>query len=464
MRSLLVSLTLIACSGGKDDSGDISGIDPGGSGGGSGGGSAECATDDECEAGQICEAQACVDGDRDNSATEASAILWEDSATGVINPLGDVDWYSFVAEGGEFVRIDTVTEWDYADTAITLRDSSGKVVARVDDYPTGGSVNSYDSVLYAYLATAGTYTIEVEDVGSFYGSAEGNGDPDYAYTLALRETGSHTEDDDSFEDPSYDVDIESGSTLYPIGVALEADGDIDYAQLDHTWAGGGLYILGLADMGGSDADPRVSLYDEDGGLLLTQSGIGPDGLAFFPYLDDDQYILALDDADGDGGESYWFYVFLIAEDEEDAYPLETEPNDTEGTETAIDQDDRTTDSGSEYTIGYIQGTLDPDGDVDRFLFEGFDDGRVVLCLNSSVYGSCVAPNVEIYDSTGALVGEAEGDDGATDGNTVIENLEIDDGDYTLVVRGPDGGDYGADAWYRLILYVASFDVESYSCP
>lgn len=430
----------------------------------------ECAEDTDCSATQICEDEECQDGDRNNGASEADAIVWEEAVEGEINPAGDADFYSFVAAGGEFVRIQTVlgeaADTDAADydTTITLRDPAGKVVASVADYPTGSKVSTYDAILYAYLATGGTYTIEVEDVGTFNDSRDPLGTDDYDYTLTLTETSSHTRETDSFDDPNMDVDIAGANTLYAVGVALESEGDSDWVDLSFPYGQAGVYVLGAADLGGSDATPEVRLYERDGTLLTDLDRVGEGRYAMYPAMEDSHYTLELTDATGGGGVNYWYFVFLLAEDEGDAYEVEEEPNETADDATELAQYLTTTSDDRDYTYARVQGALEAEGDVDTFLFEGMDDGYVIACLNSSVYGGLVAPSMEIYDADGALVASAEGDPRASSRTTLIENAPVGDEDYTLVLRGADGDLYGPGAWYRMVLYVTTFETDAYSCP
>ena len=315
MRLVPVLALLIGCSGDTSPGSDK------GVGEGEGEGETdtpECTEDAECTSTQICEDAACVDGDRNNGATDADAIVWEEPVEGEINPDGDSDYYSFVAEGGEFVRINVVlgeaadTEVADYDSTLTLRDPSGKVVASVADYPTGAKVNSYDAILYAYLPTAGTYTIEVDDVGTFNDARDPIGSDDYDYTLTLTESSSHTRETDAFDDPGMDVDISGASTLYAVGVALETEGDSDWVDLSFPYGQAGVFVLGAADLGGSEATPTVRLYERDGTLLTDREGVGEGRYAMYPAMEDSNYTMELTDAGGGGGADYWFFVFLLA--------------------------------------------------------------------------------------------------------------------------------------------------------
>lgn len=469
MRLTLFFLTLLACTGDVKPGSDSGSGGPGGEEGGDGS-EPECATDTECGDGEICEAEACVDGDRDNSVAEATALVWESTVSGVINPDGDKDYYSFIAEGGEFVQVATVfadptdAEDKGFDTALTLRNAAGKVVASVDDYPSGHQITDNAAYLFAYLSEAGTYTIAVEDINTWSGDGDGVGDPAYAYNLTIKEYDGHTRETDSFDTTSLSAEVKSGHTLYPIGILLETAGDSDWVDLSFPYGDAGLYVYGMQDLGTSTALPKVRLWDLDGNALTDKVGVGPEGAALYPAAEATSYRLELTDSVGGGDDDAWFFVFLYAEDEGDAYPSESESNDSLETANSVSQYLTETDEGNDYTYGKIQGALDPLGDVDSFSIEGMEGSYLIVCLNSSPYGSSVAPSVDLYGSDGALLDGAVGDPGADDGTTILENVPVTDDDYILVVSDPAGVASGPGAWYRMLVYVTTFETDQYSCP
>lgn len=467
MRILPFLALILACNGDKPPGGDTPAE---GEGEGEGEGEPECTADPDCGDGRICEDESCEDGDRNNEFDEAETILWDAEASGTINPVTDVDYFSFEAEGGEFIRInsalseedrETADELGY-DTALTLRDGSGKVVASVNDYPTGGRVNTYDAVLYAYLADAGTYTIQVEDLGTFDGSKAPEGDPEYGYTISLAETGSHTRETDAIDDPSLDVDISGANTLYAVGVVLDEAGDSDWVEVNFPYGEAGINVLGAFDLGGSDAYPEVRLWSDDDEMLTDKVGVGPEGVAFYPSMEDARYVLELTDAYGGGSAESWYFVFLLAQEEGEAYDAEEEPNDSQEEADQLTQYTAEADAG-DYTYARARGDLAAEGDLDWYLLEGMEEGYLIVCLSSSLYGSTVAPTVSVYDSAGALLDSQTGDPDSDDGTTIIDNLSIAEEDYLLSVSAP-AGESGLSAWYAMIVYTTSFETDSYSCP
>ncbi|MCK6503821.1 hypothetical protein L6R53_10545 [Myxococcota bacterium] len=442
-----------------------------GDGGADGGTSApECGGDEECADWEICEGQACVDGDRSNSADEAVTVLWDSEVGGYLNPAGDVDWFVLSAEGGEHVRLRTVHEYGEAggDTVMTLRDGSGKILTTSDDYPTGGSTSSADSTIYAYLPAAGDYLVEVQDQGTWDGSGKDVGDPDFAYTLSVESWGQHTEEPDDGAAPSLSLDVEGTGTFYAVGVALEEEGDVDAIELSHGLGEVTLWVYGIQDLPGSEAEPSARLWRDGEEVLFQKEGLTGGGYAYAPFLAAGTYTLELYDADLGGGADHWFYVFPILFDSGDSYPLEVEANDSRLGAQALDMVETTTGAGSAYAYGQVTGHVDAVGDEDWFSVQARPDAELVVCLSSALGGSLVAPDLELYDEAGELVASGAGSV-STVPNARIEGVTMGSGAYTLRVVDDEGAWSGAGAWYRVVVYTADFDVASYedggyACP
>ena len=197
MRTFLLPFLLtlsLACSGdqGIDEDDDQDTIDDG-DGDDSGPVDDSCATDEDCPSWSICEESECIDGDRNNSVDEAERLLWDDSIDGIINPAEDVDYFTFEAEGGEFVYISIEDDEDEdTDLVIVLRKPNGKVLAMADNYATGTSVTGIDAGLFGYIPEEGSYSVSVEDAGSYYSGGDPEGNEDYRYSLSLDKYGRTT--------------------------------------------------------------------------------------------------------------------------------------------------------------------------------------------------------------------------------------------------------------------------------
>jgi hypothetical protein len=460
MRAFLPLLPLIlACDGDKSPGGDGGGLGDGGEGDG---GTPECDTDDGCAEWEICEAQACVDGDRNNSVAEAEAMIWEETASGYLNPASDVDYFSFSAAGGEWVKITTQSDGLDPDTALTLRDPHGKVVTSSDDYPSGGSTSSFDSVVYAYLVEGGTYTIAVEDDATWGDDPKAVpvGGADYTYELTLQEW-SQVAEGGSFEAPDLALEVENGS-LYAVGFLVSEPGETDFLGVDVAVSDAGLVVYGVLDLSGSDLEPRVEIYQEDGTLLSAKDDVGPTATAFYPAVQAGGHVLALGDAKGGGGAAHWGFVFLSVGSNGSAYDGESEPNDVAALADDLEEESGSSSAGA-YTQAHVQGWVDAPGDQDWFAVDGFADAFLVACVNSEKWGSSVVPDLVVTDASGAELGRASGAAG-DDPNTALENVAVGDETYYVGVLAPDDAVGGLDEWYRLTVYVASFEVASYSCP
>lgn len=449
----------------KDGAGDGGGD---GGGGDDGGADGPCVEDTQCAGYEICDGGECVDGDRNNAVEEAESILWDDTRTGYVNPENDVDYYTFDADGGEFVRISVTIPEDFeaSDSVLELRKANGKVVTTADAYATETGVTGVDAVVFAYLDEAGTYTISVEDDGSAGRDDEGVtvGSKDYSYTLSLEQWNGHTDEEDDLGSPSALVVLEAERLWSSVGVVLEEEGDADYIQLEHAVDGASLYLDGNQDLTGSDASPRVRLLTESGVPLTDKVGVGPDEYALAPALASGTYIIEVSDADGGGSGNHWTMLHLISRVDTYVHTLDSEPNDSEVSANLIEQEEFENSGGNLFTRGQLQGDADDAEDEDWYRFSvDYGESWVVACLNSSSLGSTMAPDLEIYDSGGQLVESATGSELA-DPTTLIENLTATPGDYYLRVIPPIDVTGGPGAWYRLNLFVASFEVGGYACP
>jgi len=467
---ILLSFLLAAgCSGDDpiDDGGDGTGTDDGGTGDDGG---PECFTDDGCETGQICEGEACIDGDRNNSLDEAEAMLWDADVMGTINPAGDVDYFTFAAAGGEFIRLDSIVDEEAGhDLVLVVRDTLGKVLMVGDEYPTGGNVSTYDAMIYAYIPEAGTYSVSVEDVGTYYSGGEPEGGLDYSYTLSLLETDRHTAEEDSVESPSYVMQTSTANTFYPLGVVIDTPGDIDHVQVSFPHDDGTFVMYGMEDLGGSLAQPSVRLLNGDGEPLSTQDSLHASNVLFHPDMDAGAYMLELGDSAGEGSAHHWFYVFALISDADSSYPDETEDNGIQAMANEIVLTEHENSGGNLFSKGTMEGFSDGPADEDWFAFDApYAETWVVMCMNSSIWGSGVTPSIDIINGVGEVLAAVEGDAAASP-NANIENVLVGAGPHFVRVRAPEDATTGPDQWWRFNLFAASFEVSSYaeggySCP
>ena len=450
----------------------------------------ECTEDAECSSWQICEANECVDGDRNNATEEAEAITVDadDALDRHINTAGDVDYFSFESGGGEFIFALTDAHDDVSssvfvpDTFLTLYAPDGTIVTTADDFPNGGSVNNMDSALWAYLSQAGTYMLEVKDANPIKGN-DAWGGQNFTYELSVSTWNQATYGGSTMAEPflfGEDGLALQENTLYAVGVVLEEEGQVDYVQINFPYDNAGLYVDGISDLQGSDANPKASIMTMDGTLMAQRDEVGPYDGVFYPNMGQGPVMVAIEDADGGGGSNHWAVLIIKAMDEGGAYAEETEPNDVDVQATDIEMTQRENGSGKVYFDGTRWGAMSAPGDVDYFKIEvdgsetvetedGDEVQYLVVCMNSGRWGSSIAPDLAAYSADGTELMTSAGDVDNTPDNR-LENVALTPGEpvYVSVTAGPDS--LGTpDEWYMIKAYVASFSVTSYeeggySCP
>lgn len=409
-----------------------------------------CAEDGECAAWEICEAEECVDGDRNNALAEATALLWETPVGGYLQTEGDLDYYSFTAEGGEFIRVTTEPLGsEDQNTLVSLFSPAGKLHAREDEHP-AGDVNTYDTVLYAYLPTAGTWTLMVQDVD---GAAADN----FQYELNLQEYGGSTDESDSFDDPSYDRDPLETGYIYGVGFVLGQEGDSDWMEFDLPYDDCPLTFYGLGFMTGSDADVLLEAFTPDGDRLLSKESLGPDGYGQYFEVDGRKIIVSVADVRGGGGDNAWGFVFVQPAERGYSYTHEIEPNDDDSDSNLLAVTWSTNDSGMLGT-SLAWGVMDDDGDEDWYSVT-VDDGFYMSILGTAdSVGSVFDGALAVFDEFGELVSEATvGDDSFPD----VYNIgPLDGGTYTIQVLSEDSSAVGLDQYYRFSAYQHDYEVST----
>ena len=431
-----------------------------------------CEVDSDCPVGTICDEfegeMDCVDGDRNNSLDEAEHLLWEDIIEETINPAGDMDYFTFTARGGEYIRIATTSEFEDADTVVTLRDSTGQVVTWSDDFPTGTTVTSLDSVIYAYLPYEGDYLISVEDYYAYMDPNEGYGSPNYEYSLELSKWSQATQEPDSPSEGAFELNLDGTNMWNSIGVHIGEDGDSDWVKINYSAKDEDgndskfLTIAGVQSLDGSNLTPHVKLYNEDQELVAEKSSVGSEGQILFPDMSEGTYFIEITDAGSSGSEAHWTYIFLLSR-ANSPYPLDIEPNNSDLESNSIEMVPLQTDSESEYTVGRQMGYFSDSNDTDWFQFpHDYEDGQTIICLNSQLHGSNAEPTVDIFDSNGELLSENTCDpDGDPNLSAVLDGVDV--GTIIFSVT-PTSENVGLSDWYQMLVYSTSFDATSFSCP
>lgn len=410
-----------------------------------------CTEDAECDDGEICEGDACVDGDRDNSVEEATPLLWgaDFPAAGVINPAGDVDWYAVVAEGGEFFRATVVTAEadDGIDSVLSIYTSAGKRLAWEDEHP-GGGISGIDSAVYAYFPEAGTYYLAVEDNGTFYEEEEPVGGPEQTYTLTILDLGGGGSEPDAPESPNVAYESLTTNTWYSIPVLISEAGDVDYASLVFPQVGTPTFFLAGIHNEESELTPSLTVTNAAGAVVNTFEGPTAEEPAYLPEPAGTRYTLAVGDANGGFGADYWGWMFFIVRDVDSGNPTALEPNEDLAGAEPVDLEPREDDTGV-WVAAFRQGFVDV-GDADVFAFTTPFDGYVTVSLGAQGYGSQLVARIELLDSAGTVLDAADSSPGVDE--SVRDLGPYPAGDYYLRITSTDPGVGGEGHYYLFGLH------------
>lgn len=433
-------------------------------------GGEECVDDDDCGALEICEAETCRIGDRDNGFDEARPIYQNEPVAGVIAPPGDVDYYIYTSNGPEWLRIDTITDGDPAnslDTVVRVFAGNGAEHAVMDNFPTG-RISTYDTVLYVFLPRADIWFVAVEDVSTWVSADEPRGGPGFTYELQLKPFGGATSEPDGPLEPSSTVALTTGTSIYAVGVRLEEDGDADWITVEHTLDGRPVDLFGHASIPGSPARARVRLHDADDTVLMQKDDLGDDGHASSFSLPAGTYRVEATDVLGRGGADHW-YVLYVRTYEEGAsqaffgtpvYEHEQEPNDEAALTSPYTVVQATTSSGATYQVQYIEGRLDPEGDEDWFPVTTSGEHQVSVRCFAGDFGSLAELRVELWDGDLELTPPDQGVQ-QTAFWYYVYNVEVPlPGTTHVRIRARDEGAsglWGPGAYYRCQILQAEFD-------
>ncbi|MBN1337145.1 MAG: hypothetical protein JXB39_14390 [Deltaproteobacteria bacterium] len=438
-------------------------------------GSPECTGDAGCEAWEICEGGACVDGDRNNDPEEAQPLAWDESVIGYLNPASDRDFYALTVEGGQFARIRTrptgsesgepVASEDM-DTVVATYDATGHLLSWEDDYPTGTRVTGYDSVVYTYLASPGTYVVAVMDATTAFDEEEKRGGPDFSYVLTAEVYDAAPREADAYGSPGAEREVQE-DYVYPVPVLLEEASDSDWIDLTLPYEDCPVVLRGSAHLDGTDATPHVRLWSSGRILLLDLDTLGTDGVALYPDVDGGRVVVEARDAGGEGGSNCWFFVFVSVYDEgyattvngqEIPYQVDAEPNDGLGQAQSLDLADLRTTSGDPYQAAFFWGTQDGPGDEDWYAVSAEAGWFLNVWGTADYNGSQMDPALEVYDPTGKRLGEdSDGSDRAPD---LYDLLLASTGIHSVRVFDQSGVSEGGSAsFYRFSLYLTDFEVQ-----
>ena len=446
--ALLGPALLLGCSGQPADSDSQAVVDSGG----------PCADDDACLSNEICEERACIVGDRDNSAEEATPLQVDNdgnqSGAGHIEPAGDVDWFSFTSQGKQFIRVDSSVDdeesgIDSLNTLLTIYDPSGNLLAQEDEHPIG-DVSTYDSVAFAGLNDPGTYTVTIEDNA-------GRSAPGTTYVLTAKDLGAGGSEPDSLQSPGASVSYSGADLWYPLPIALEGSTDTsDSFLLTAPWTDTQLSFVMTTSLTGSALAPHLTLYNTDGDLVMDKESPTLSSPATLANSEGSTYVLKVADTAEGSGPTYWGFIFALVRSEGYGNERESETNDTLGNANVLTMVDQEPTIGS-WVAGFGSGHIDTLEDVDLWKFTvDFNDPYLSVFFGAHDYGGLLVASVDILSSTGNVVASLP-----YDADSDLWNAgPFASGDYYVRVTGAnDNVAEGEGAYYQLAVHASTSPLE-----
>ena len=256
-----------------------------------------------------------------------------------------------------------------------------------------------------------------------------------------------SEEPDSMGDPSVRFNLSSGSTIYAWGIVLEEPGDIDWTTADMPWGDAPFEVWAPEAIPGSALTAVVDVTDETGITHMHKVDVGPEGYGSTFYSDQQDFTLAVSDAEGGGSLDHWTVLYLRTRDEGYGNQREAEPNDDLADATPLDSE-VVSDGGVTTDRSFLQGRIDGVDDVDSYRFGATAGGKLRLVCSSDSYGALGDVDVTLVDPEGNdVITLEDGDDLAPDGE--VEDLVT--GAYTLQFRAKDGA-FGPGVYYRCGVY------------
>jgi hypothetical protein len=413
----------------------------------------ECEADSECRFArglEICEAGACIEGDRNNGPEDAQLLEPGDVADLYIAPAGDVDWFRFQGTAGDLVRIlTTADETEDLDTVIRYFDADANEIGFNDDWTRIGSVPP-DARLHTGVADTGIVYFTVEDRRSWINDPTDppEGGDDFRYEASFQnfdQLGGTTvgiEADDTpaqatpwvFEEPNFN---------YTVGGFLGVAGDVDWYAIPVV-AGEAVRLYGVPN-NGTAATPTITPHYQRGeefvpirtyyDLSLDSSNRG-----YIPILETGNLLLAIEDATGGGGNDHWYVWHGAKNPAADGFPPEVEPNDqpVEATTGIVD--------GPESVAFW--GRIDPAGDVDHYALEAEAGDRLSVNFETTEHDEPTRPGISVIAPDGTVEFTVEWSIG--DPPPTLLNHELtQSGRYTVQISEQDPASGGGNYFYQV---------------
>ena len=328
----------------------------------------------------------------DSFDTAATLTLGPDGVSGVINPIGDEDFYTFEATAGDWLLITTEANPDddptKVDTVVTLYDATMTQIAENDD--SVPRINT-DSEIVIHVPATGTYYIKVQEFSTWMAGETPEGGATFTYQLRAGVIDPAA--DGVVVDPESGNDAASATALelpmnngFILGTLASAT-DIDV----YSFTIGGAEI-GLANIAVMPAGPngygstasigRAWVTDATGATILARIEYSAARFNLEPSLPAGSYLLWVDHSGTAGSNDFYVAKVFLGMDN----PLETQ----EATNGAVATAEALTVGAPAMGIrsGFILANIGT-GDIDYFSFSVMAGEVVTIACGAQFNGSGV---------------------------------------------------------------------------
>lgn len=436
-----------------------------------GGGDVDGGTDPEVDGGGDSDPDggSTGDGNDDFGSATPIEIIPADSTEGtlgVIDPAGDVDYYTFEGTEGQWIQIVTAVDDSVsprADTAITLFDASMTQIADNDDSLPRTDTNAG---LITRLPADGTYYLLVQEWSTWADDTPVGG-PEYQYVVAVLDLTADADEvnidaeggDDAASAQALSAFASTGGSYSLILGTFEDATDVDVYSFTIPAGDAASYSVNLMPSGASgsgSAGPPARLWvtNADGSEIIARNDpsaftdVAPGTtVALSPSLGADSTYLLFVEA-GEAGDFYVLKAFRGGDN-----PPETmdgtngDPATPETIALAANPNAPGTRSG------FVLASLG-DGDVDHFSITTMGDEVVSVACGSRSLGSGVVDlTATLLDSTGATE-IASATESETVGVRIINQAVPAAGEYLVrLTKGSQDSEVVGD-WVRCGIHVA----------
>ena len=358
--------------------------------------------------------------DVSTSCADAVPLQQKDNSLGgiffdydaVIGAPGDIDYFTFQATAGDWIRVKGDTEsGSEVNTVVTLYNADGSIQVAENNNPVGSS--SDDGELAYRVIETGTYCLEVQDRSTWLGNDPAGG-PGYAYRALMVPI-----DYVPYDYYNFDTEPNDSTTASQTGLSFSTNNDLqistaiaglfdDASDIDvYEWtAPTGALAFSLyftppgSDGYGSTQDPGIiRVYEADGSTVLAELDVqkGADRFSSVPVTAGNTYYIEVNApvAFSPGANDFYYLIFNTTLSLNQQEADDTTNNTSAGAEVAPPQADGTT------MRHYVGGTLTA-GDDDWWHFQAPTGADIVLACSSWRAGSGVRDaTFTIHDDPGA---------------------------------------------------------------